>query len=287
MRLFIRSTFCQNIRHWLVSQRSGNRGLIFFMCLLPIAVEAQNFDADIENGLEFTAIDTMFSFRINPVLQNQIVVNNNEEASPEVYFRNRRTRFYLSGFIYDTRLTYKIQLRFESNNQNLYDAAFKFKLNKAFTFWVGRETLPAARSQLVSLKYLQFVDRSIVHSVFDLQKDLGIWAFYNTAFGAKHLKISTAFSNGEGIFRSADTRGYSYTGRVDLFLLGKFANGGDVKGSDLQREPTPKLALGVAYNFNDEATANRGQRGTVFPNTTTTDIHTVYVDGMLNTKGFL
>jgi hypothetical protein len=76
--------------------------------------------------------------------------------------------------VIDPRLTYKIQLRFESNNQNLYDAALKFQVNPKLSIWFGQETLPAARSQLVSLKYLQFVDRSIVHSIFDLQKDLGL-----------------------------------------------------------------------------------------------------------------
>ena len=254
--------------------------------LLPLATNAQVTTPTLESGLRFVSKDTTFSYRVNPVLQNQLIFTDTEAHSPEFLVKNRRTRFYVTGFVIDPRLTYKIQLRFESNNQNLYDAAFKFQVNPKLSIWFGQETLPAARSQLVSLKYLQFVDRSIVHSIFDLQKDLGLWAFYKTKLGASELRISSALSNGEGIFRGANTQGYSYTGRVDWLPLGTFIKGGDIKGSDVQREPLPKLALGVAYNFNDEANANRGQRGAVFPNELTTDISTLYLDGMFKYQGW-
>jgi hypothetical protein len=209
------------------------------LVLLPLTTNAQMTPHTLESGLRFVSKDTTFSYRVNPVLQNQLIFSDTKAHSPEFLVKNRRTRFYVTGFVIDPRLTYKIQLRFESNNQNLYDAALKFQVNPKLSIWFGQETLPAARSQLVSLKYLQFVDRSIVHSIFDLQKDLGLWAFYKTKLGTSELRISSALSNGAGIFRGANTQGYSYTGRVDWLPLGTFIKGGDIKGSDVQREPMP------------------------------------------------
>lgn len=128
------------------------------LVLLPLTTNAHT----LESGLRFVSKDTTFSYRVNPVLQNQLIFSDTKAHSPEFLVKNRRTRFYVTGFVIDPRLTYKIQLRFESNNQNLYDAALKFQVNPKLSIWFGQETLPAARSQLVSLKYLQFVDRSFI-----------------------------------------------------------------------------------------------------------------------------
>lgn len=238
------------------------------------------------NKLLITAADSSFTFHVNPVLQNQILYNSsNDSNKPELFFLNRRIRFYFYGHLIDPKLTFKIQLRFEKNDQNLYDAVLKYKANERFSLWFGMETVPAARSQLISLKYLQFVDRSIVHSVFDLQKDIGIWVFYNFYIRDSFIKTAYNISNGEGIFRSVDTRGLSYTTRLDFLPLGKFSGNGDFRGADLERESNPKLAVGLAYNFNNKATASRGQRGITFEDNRSTDISTLYLDTIFKFNG--
>lgn len=236
--------------------------------------------------LTFQTSDSLFSLRINPVLQNQFQASQNRDTNVNTSeFINRRTRIYLTGHIFDSNLSYKVQLRFESDVQTLFDAAFKYKVNEQLSFWMGQETLPAARSQLVSLKNLQFPERSVVHSVFDLQKDLGVWAFFDFDLKKSHFKTSLALTNGEGIFRPAQPKGKSYTARLDFLPLGKFINNGDVRASDLERHPSPKLAFGYAFNSNDNANASRGQRGFEFPNNETRDITNHYIDMMFKYSG--
>lgn len=268
-------------------QRSKLHLIFFFFLCYGFGVEAlaQQASNPFTRNLSYESPDSTFSFRVNPVVQNQVYVTH-EEGAEQLSFRNRRTRFYMSGYVFDPRFVYKVQLRFEKNDQNLYDAAFKFSPNDRFTLWLGQETLPAARSQLVSLKYLQFVDRSIVHAMFDLQKDVGLWVFYDQPIGQSLWTLSGALSNGEGIFRPTHSKGLSYTLRLNTRPLGAFAGNGDTRGADIQFEPSAKVAIGIAYNFNDNATASRGQRGVAFPAGFTRDIHTVYVDGIFKLQGW-
>ena len=60
---------------------------------------------------------------------------------------------------------------------------------------------------------------------------------------------------------SGNIGGHQYTGRVEFLPFGNFTSGGDYSGSDLKREQTPKLALGVSYDHNNNAVKNRSNQG--------------------------
>jgi len=260
--------------------------LIILKCLITSSAGAQSNPHSLSEKLEYISPDSSFRIRLRPVLQNQLIILRNEKDDLQANVINRRTRFYFKGFFLNPKFNYKIQLRFEKTNQTLYDAAFKYHINKNWSFWFGQENLPAARSQLVSLKYLQFVERSAIHSIFDIQKDLGLWGFYKKKFSTKSIKLAFAISEGEGIFRPANNKGLSYTGRIDFLPFGAFENNGDIRGSNLMREESPKVAVGTAFSFNKNANAHRAQRGIPFPDNVTTDISTWYIDGIVKYRGF-
>ena len=78
--------------------------------------------------------------------------------------------------------------------------------------------------------------------------------------------------------------------RVELFPFGDFKSKGDYKGSDLKFEPNPKLSLGVAYDFNNNASKTRSNQGSYMTNDTggfySTNISTLFVDAMYKHQGF-
>jgi len=83
--------------------------------------------------------------------------------------------------------------------------------------------------------------------------------------------------------------GHQYTTRLELFPFGDFAGKGDYKGSDLKFEQKPKLSLGFAYDFNNNASKTRSNQGSYMINDTgfySTDISTVFMDAMFKFKGF-
>ncbi|MBT7705599.1 MAG: porin, partial [Polaribacter sp.] len=61
------------------------------------------------------------------------------------------------------------------------------------------------------------------------------------------------------------------------------------RGSDLKFETSPKLAIGVTYDFNNNAVKNRSNQGSYMINDTgfyETNISTLFVDAIYKHKGF-
>ena len=76
--------------------------------------------------------------------------------------------------------------------------------------------------------------------------------------------VKEIFSIAQGEGRNITTgnlRRSSIHYRVELFPFGDFKSKGDYKGSDLKFEPSPKLSLGVAYDFNNNASKTRSNQG--------------------------
>lgn len=128
--------------------------------------------------------------------------------------------------------------------------------------WFGQTKLPGNRERVISSQKLQFVDRSMLNSDFNIDRDAGVWAFYKAKLGKTPIKLAAAITTGEGRNITVDNiGGFSYTGRIEALPLGKFTNKGDYFSSDLEREQKPKLGIGISYNFNDGASRQNGQLG--------------------------
>ena len=134
---------------------------------------------------------------------------------------------------------------------------------------------------MISSQQVQFVDRSNLNSKFNIDRDLGVQLLYN----ADHFNLIGALSMGEGRNMVIDNiGGYDYTLRGEYLPFGQFTHGGDYFESDLEREPTPKLSIGLTYDFNDGASRERGQLGEFF--STTRDLVTVFADAHFKYRGF-
>ena len=120
---------------------------------------------------------------------------------------------------------------------------------KKWELWVGQTKLPGNRERVISSANLQFVDRSLVNSRFNIDRDAGIQLRGKIPMGEKaYIAPSFAITMGEGRnITSNNQGGYDYTAHLDIVPLGKFAKKGDYVTADLAREQTPKISFGLTF----------------------------------------
>lgn len=229
-------------------------------------------------GLRYTAPDTSFSVKFNFRMQQLLVVNTVDDNSDATssQFLVRRSRLKFDGFAFTPKLKYKAELgltnrdiAINSEDGNTRDAAriildavLKYEFAKGWEFWVGQTKLPGNRERVISSANLQFVDRSNVNSKFNIDRDAGLQLRGKIQAGNAWINPSFAITMGEGRnITSLNAGGYNYTAHLDFLPLGKFAGKGDYVGSDLEREPKPKLSIGLTYNYNHGAVRQQGQLG--------------------------
>jgi hypothetical protein len=131
---------------------------------------------------------------------------------------------------------------------------------------------------------LQFADRSIVNSTFNVDRDFGVQLYYYNSINDFHYGLRGAISSGDGRNIVSSDRGLAYTGRVELLPLGTFSNDGDYFEGDLAREPEPKISVGLSYSSNQNATRTGGQLGTLLYEPR--DINTQMIDFLIKYNGW-
>ena len=86
-----------------------------------------------------------------------------------------------------------------NNTSNLIlDAFVRWKFYNNMEVWIGQTKLPGNRERVISSQKLQFVDRSLVNSRFNIDRDMGIQFRNKVDFGSIHTRQAFAISQGEG-----------------------------------------------------------------------------------------
>ena len=251
--------------------------------------------------------DSTWSMKIGMQLQFQNTAQWEEEecnfTDIETNFLIRRARLKMDGFVYSPKLTYKLSLGLANRDisgasiytsnapRYILDAVIKWNFYENFEFWFGQTKLPGNRDHLISSASLQFVDRSLLNSSYNLDRDVGIQLRHQTKFFDSFiLKEAFAISQGEGRnVTSGNIGGFQYTSRLDLLPFGEFTKKGDYIGGDIYRENTPKLALGVSYDFNNNSVKTRSNQGSYMVNDVgfhETNISTWSIDALFKYQGF-
>ncbi len=250
--------------------------------------------------------DSSFSMNVSARMQMLGTSNwdvNNGLSNPTSNLLVRRARLKFSGFAYSPKLKYKLELGLSNRDigkaslftneapKYILDAVVKWNFSGNFVLWFGQTKLPGNRERVISSGDLQQVDRSLLNSRFNIDRDMGFQLRHHFNLTDTFIvKEMFAVSQGEGRnITTGNLGGHQYTSRVELLPFGKFASKGDYRGSDLKFEPTPKLALGFTYDFNNDAVKNRSNQGSYMTNDTgfySTNISTVFVDAMYKHKGF-
>ena len=227
--------------------------------------------------------------------------NNGNETS----FLTRRARLKFDGYAYSPKLKYKVELglsnrdlsgasQYTSNAPRyILDAVLQWNFYQNFELWFGQTKLPGNRERVISSGNLQQVDRSLLNSRFTIDRDFGFQLRHHFNLTETFI-VKEIFSLAQGEGRNITTGnlgGHQYTGRIELLPFGDFASKGDYKGSDLKREKKPKLAIGLSYDYNNNAVKTRSNQGSYMTIDGAADayfetnINTVFLDAMFKYNG--
>ena len=227
--------------------------------------------------------------------------NNGNETS----FLTRRARLKFDGYAYSPKLKYKVELglsnrdlsgasQYTSNAPRyILDAVLQWNFYQNFELWFGQTKLPGNRERVISSGNLQQVDRSLLNSRFTIDRDFGFQLRHHFNL-TETFVVKEIFSLAQGEGRNITTGnlgGHQYTGRIELLPFGDFASKGDYKGSDLKREKKPKLAIGLSYDYNNNAVKTRSNQGSYMTIDGAddayfeTNINTVFLDAMFKYNG--
>lgn len=280
---------------------------IFLVAMCLTSSNAQGVVSDTwGNGLNLTAKDSSFALKVGFRFQTLYTGElNSVTKNYEDNFFIRRTRLKFDGWAYDPRIEYKLELALENFNTStgniaesgntaniVLDALIKWRFAPNWQLWVGQTKLPGNRERVISSQKLQFVDRSLVNARFTLDRDKGIQLRHKSTSGKMVINQALALSMGEGrnIIQGNPGGGHQLTGRIELLPFGDFTGKGDYFGSDLKREESPKLAIGVTVDRNWNAARQRGNLGSFHSdgagNYITNDLSTLHADAMFKYKGW-
>jgi len=277
--------------------------LIFgFLAISSPLMGQQTIESTFGKGVTVVAADESFSMKFNARVQSLFIteVPGMDFNAVETNWLIRRSRLKFSGFAHHPNLQYKIELGLSNrdhggemqqtnNTSNLIlDAFVRWKVAGNFEVWVGQTKLPGNRERVISSQKLQFVDRSLVNSRFNIDRDMGIQFRNKHTIGGMIINEALAFSQGEGRNRTAgNDGGLEYTGRLEFLPMGAFTGKGDYISSDLKREQTPKLSIGVTFDHNMNAARERGNLGSYVADTAYNSLQTVLADFMIKYKGWV
>ena len=283
--------------------------IALFLCLSFSANAQEISDTSFGKGLiNFTAKDSSFSVKFAPRFQVRSMSSwdhdGSQYTSPEHNFIVRRARLKFDGFAYSPKLKYKLELGLSNRdisganqfNRNtpryILDAVIMWHFAENWELWAGQTKLPGNVERVVSSANLQLIDRSMLNSRFNIDRDLGLQLRHKSDLGGGFLmREKLAISQGEGRNVSEGNEGgLQYTGRLEFLPFGTFKSKGDYVQGDLKREETPKLMVGFTYNYNQNAVRERSGLGDyMFKSDGSlyeTNVTTLFADAMFKYQGF-
>ena len=283
--------------------------LLLLLSICSLVNSQEISDTSFGKGLlNFTAKDSSFSVKFAPRFQVRSVSSwdhdGNQYGSPEHNFIVRRARLKFDGFAYSPKLKYKIELGLSNRdisganefNRNtpryILDAVIMWQFAKNWELWAGQTKLPGNVERVVSSANLQLIDRSLLNSRFNIDRDLGIQIRHKSQLGDTFLmREKLSISQGEGRnVTEGNEGGLQYTARLEFLPFGTFKSKGDYSQSDLKREEKPKLMVGFTYNYNQDAVRERGFAGDYMMRMDgslyETDQTTIFADAMFKYNGF-
>ena len=284
--------------------------LSFLFIPLGLSLQAQEIsDTKFGNGMiNFIAKDSSFSVKFAPRVQSRYQSEwsyNGEDYDPaDINFSVRRARLKFGGFAFSPKLKYKIELGLSNRDisgANVYnrntpryilDAVVMWNFYEKFELWAGQTKLPGNIERVVSSANLQLIDRSLLNSKFNIDRDIGIQLRHKLRLGGNWIiKEKFSISQGEGRnITEGNIGGLQYTSRLELLPFGEFSSKGDYSQGDLKREKSIKAMFGFTYDINENAVKSRSNMGSYLIQSSgglfETDITTIFLDGVIKYNGF-
>ena len=248
-----------------------------------------------------------FGFRFQNLYTGEWTLADDKLSGAEDYesaFLIRRSRLKFDGWAFSPKVKYKFELglsnrdnsggispEFRTTPKFILDASVEWNFFQNFSILFGQRKLPGNRERVISSGNLQFVDRSRLNSRYNIDRDMGLQLKHKLKIGKSLVKSTIALTQGEGRnVTEGNFGGSCYTFHVDFLPMGDFTSKGDYVGSDVKREKTPKLAVGLTYDLNQNAVRERGQNGSFIQDSDGVyvgkDLKTFFADLMFKYQGF-
>lgn len=253
---------------------------------------------EVGKGISFEPQNHLYRMTMRFRMQNLLAFDLDDDFKQmKTQARVKRLRLRFDGYIFSPKLLYSIQLGFTpydakelpNGNVNIVrDAMIYYMPTNNFSLGFGQTKIKANRARVNSSSALQFVDRSIVNSEFNIDRDFGLFAeYYKPVYKRFNMALKGSITLGEGRnWVESDKGGFAYTGRVELYPLGRFKSLGDITEGDFEREDQVKILLAGAYSFNHHTTRLQGQNGAYIPNDEMRNLNSYFVDFILKYQGF-
>ena len=271
---------------------------LFIIILSFNQISAQDITkASFGKGINFIAADSSMSCKMNLTIQPRITAESDIDDPGFVQGKAmlRRLRLKFTGFAFAPSLKYMVHLGLtnkdmESNRKPdqdnpgvIFDAYLQWEFAKKTSLLFGQYKLPANLSRLWSFTGQSFLERSNAESVFTPYRDVGLQLHNELDISGIILRDILALTQGEGKNRATMSGAYCYSGRLELLPLGSFTNKGDRCEPDHVREQTPKVLLGGAVSYNNDAWRSRSTLGNDLYRST--DITSIMADFLLKYRG--
>lgn len=245
-----------------------------------------------------------FATRMQFLSTSVLAANDDTSSEIDQNFLIRRARFKFDGFAFSPKLKYKFELGLSNRDisggseftrntpRYILDAVVMWHFAPNWELWAGQTKLPGNIERVISSGNLQFVDRSLLNSRFNIDRDAGVQLRHKDKLGKNFvIREKIAISQGEGRnVTQGNEGGLQYTGRVEFLPFGEFIGKGDYSSSDLKREPTPKLMAAINYDHNNNAVRERSNLGGYMllsdGSLYETNINTLFADAIFKYQGF-
>ncbi|MBX3274107.1 MAG: hypothetical protein KF729_27825 [Sandaracinaceae bacterium] len=227
------------------------------------------------DGVTFDAGDT-FSLQVRARLQFRVALAHPgsgaiDAGAPPGLFSEiliRRARLVFAGHAFVRELQYYIQLGVAPLDMEqdllipLRDARLTWQLHRDFGIRVGQMKVPLGQQRVISSSALQFVDRSIVTTELNLDRDIGLYFLSEDLFGLGGIlgyEIGVFGGRGRNRFGALDAA--MFVGRIQISPFGAFEWRTE---PDFSRSMQPRMAIGLGAAYNIDSNRRRGTHEQVF-----------------------
>jgi phosphate-selective porin OprO/OprP len=197
-------------------------------------------------GIAFRTPDKLFELAIGFNLQARFTSFDFDQVPGAVAnadeFRIRRFKLYFTGYAFDPKLTYRVQLAFENVNNTrllLDDAWINYKFMDEISAQMGESKTPYSRDELYNDGVIQFQERALAVDTFKPGRDTGA-GILGSLFEGKLTYMAGVFSgDGQNTLRATDH--VMPMVRLVANPVGQMGTG----ESDLECHKDPALSFGV------------------------------------------